>query len=287
MKRLHIFLLFAFTCLAASLAAQDIIVKHNGDSLLVKVVEVGTSEVKYRLPEEADGPLYGLEKFEIRSIRYKSGRTEYFEVNPIAPEPISEQKVHAIKLDLLSPVFGYTKLSYEHSMKPGRSIEASVNIIGLGNETEDLAYVNASRDARGVGLSVGYKFIKQPDYYVPGMRLRHVMHGAYAKPTLHVGFYSENYEDYDIYNYTIKRRDVAYYGGIIELGKQWVFGNVFLIDLYLGLGLGGDTMQDGESGATHWSVVRFGGENFGGLLNGGFKVGVLLGKPKPIQRPQQ
>lgn len=43
MKHLHIFLLFAFTCLSYSLAAQDIIVKHNGDSLLVKVVEVGTS----------------------------------------------------------------------------------------------------------------------------------------------------------------------------------------------------------------------------------------------------
>jgi hypothetical protein len=283
MKRLHIFLLFAFTCLAASLAAQDIIVKHNGDSLLVKVVEVGTSEVKYRLPEEADGPLYGLEKFEIRSIRYKSGRTEYFEVNPIAPEPISEQKVHAIKLDLLSPVFGYTKLSYEHSMKPGRSIEASVNIIGLGNDIE-FTSDGTTREPRGVGLSVGYKFIKQPDYYMPGMRLRHIMHGAYAKPTLHVGFYSENYQGYENFNYFIKRRNVAYYGGIVEIGKQWVFDNVFLIDLYFGLGLGGHTFNDSS---THWGVVRFGGENFGGLLNGGFKVGVLLGKPKPIQRPQQ
>lgn len=286
MKRLHIFLLFAFTCLAASLAAQDVIVKHNGDSLFVKVVEVGTSEIKYRLPEEADGPLYGLEKFEIRSIRYKSGRTEYFEVNPIAPEPISEQKVHAIKLDLLSPVLGYTKLSYEHSMTPGRSIEASVNIIGLGNDTRELT-TGATLDPSGVGLSVGYKFIKQPDYYMPGMRLRHVMHGAYAKPTLHVGFYSENYQEYENFNYVTKRRDVAYYGGIIELGKQWVFDNVFLIDLYLGLGLGSDKTQEGGSVATHWSVVPFGGENFGGLLNGGFKVGVLLGKPKPIQRPQQ
>ena len=238
------------------------------------------------MPEEADGPLYGLEKFEIRSIRYKSGRTGYFEVNPIALEPISEQKVHAIKLDLLSPVFGYTKLSYEHSMKPGRSIEASVNIIGLGNDSEEL-FSGVSRDAGGVGLSVGYKFNKQPHYYMPGMQLRHVMHGAYAKPTLHVGFYSENYEDYENNSYVVKRRDVAYFGGIVEIGKQWVFGNAFLIDLYFGLGLGGDNMQDSEGGTTHWSVVRFGGENFGGLLNGGFKVGVLLGKPKPIQRPQQ
>ncbi len=284
MKTIRILSFLAALLAAAAVQAQDIIVRHNGDSLEVKVAEVGTVEIKYRFLNEPDGPLYAIERNEIRSIRYQSGRVEYFEKSPIVPEPIAEQRVHAFKFDLLSPVFGYTKLSYEYAMKPGNSLEFTANLIGLGVDpgNYDDAY---NRDAAGLGLSAGYKFIKQPDYYLPGMKMRHVMHGWYAKPTLHLGFYSENFEDFDNGNYVIQKRDVFYYGALVEMGKQWVFSNSFLLDFYFGLGLGGDNL-DTEDAVSHWGITRFGNNGLGGMVNIGFKVGLLAGKGKPIPRPE-
>lgn len=280
-------ILFILTSMFFSLhlTGQDVVFKRSGDSLLVKVVEVGTQEIKYRLPAEPDGPLYALENYRIRSIRFASGRVEYFEENPIAPEDRAQQRVHAIKMNLLSPVFGFTRFSYEYSLKPGRSVEASVNFIGLGRDPGN--YGLGDRNQAGFGLSAGYKFIKQPNYYIPGMRIRHLMHGIYAKPSLHLGFYGEDYEVYDFSApvYRIERRNVAYGAGVVELGTQWIFQNIFLLDLHIGLGLGVDNVGEDNVGATHWGISRLGANNgLGAFFNSGFKVGFLLGKPQKDPR---
>jgi hypothetical protein len=281
----RLLLMLSFLFFAFNLVGQDVIFKRSGDSLQVKVVEVGTQEIKYRHLLDADGPLYALENYRIRSIRYASGRVEYFEENPIAPEDRAQQRVHAIKMNLLSPVLGYTRFSYEYSLKPGRSLEGSINFIGLGRDPGHFDIF--TRNQAGLGLAAGYKFIKQPNYYIPGMRIRHLMHGIYAKPTLHLGFYGEDYAVYDftLIGPTIKRRNVAYGAGIVELGSQWVFQNIFLIDLYVGLGLGLDNNREESYGARHWGVSRLGAANgLGAFLTSGFKVGLLLGKPKEDPR---
>ena len=68
-----------FTTLTFS---QDTIFKRNGNQLKGKVVEVGTSEIKYKLPDNMDGPLYAVDKNLVSKIIYENGRIENF-VNDI------------------------------------------------------------------------------------------------------------------------------------------------------------------------------------------------------------
>ncbi len=59
--------------------AQDILVKKSGDSLKVKILEVGLSEIKYKNFDDLDGITYGIFKSSVVCIRYKNGRVEYFD----------------------------------------------------------------------------------------------------------------------------------------------------------------------------------------------------------------
>lgn len=54
---------------AAAEGGEDQIIKKNGDLLKVKVVDIGTEEVKFRLLDSPDGPTITLKKSEIRSMK--------------------------------------------------------------------------------------------------------------------------------------------------------------------------------------------------------------------------
>lgn len=62
------------------LFAQDVIVKKDGSTILSKVVEVGSSEVKYKKWSNQSGPLYTVSISELLSINYKNGDKETFDV---------------------------------------------------------------------------------------------------------------------------------------------------------------------------------------------------------------
>ena len=49
-----LFVLFA----ATTVYSQDIIVKKDGSTIISKVLEVGTSEIKYKKVSNQDGPTY-------------------------------------------------------------------------------------------------------------------------------------------------------------------------------------------------------------------------------------
>ncbi|MBO5418504.1 MAG: hypothetical protein J6A22_00320 [Bacteroidales bacterium] len=77
MKRILV-ILSALLISAASVMAQDIITKKNGEDIKAKVMEVDNSNVKYKLFDEPDGVTYTLRKSDILMIRYQSGRNEVF-----------------------------------------------------------------------------------------------------------------------------------------------------------------------------------------------------------------
>lgn len=61
--------------------AQDIITTKKGEDIKVKILEVTQTELKYRLFNEPDGPLYSMRKTDILIVRYASGRNEVFNQN--------------------------------------------------------------------------------------------------------------------------------------------------------------------------------------------------------------
>lgn len=83
MKKLLLCLMF----LSATCAfAQDVIVKKDGSTILSKVIEIGTSEVKYKKFSNQSGPTYSILKSEIQTINYQNGEKEDFSKNTIVTQ---------------------------------------------------------------------------------------------------------------------------------------------------------------------------------------------------------
>ena len=64
--------------LTYSVQAQDVIHKKNGKVIEAKVAGIGTSEIKYRLFDQPDGPIYVEEKENLVKIVFQDGRTEFY-----------------------------------------------------------------------------------------------------------------------------------------------------------------------------------------------------------------
>ena len=84
-------LLFFMLLLATSAFAQDVIVKKDGSTILSKVIEIGTSEVKYKKYSNPDGPTYTIAKSEIQAINYENGEKETFTDAVVTPSPQPQQ----------------------------------------------------------------------------------------------------------------------------------------------------------------------------------------------------
>jgi len=75
MKKL-IFLLVLVSTLQA--IAQDVIVKTDGSTILSKVLEVNTNDIKYKKHSNPKGPTYTINKSEVMSINYENGDRDSF-----------------------------------------------------------------------------------------------------------------------------------------------------------------------------------------------------------------
>jgi hypothetical protein len=281
MRKLLIFSL-ALIFLNISLKAQDKIYRKNGEVLKVKVLEVSSSEIKYKLFGDTDGPIYVLEKDRIKKIVYESGKVEQPTMDLKDPEQYADQLKKAIKINFLSPLFGYTQFSFEKSKGVGKSYELTMAIIGAGkNQTLDwYTYPQTEkRDQFGIALGAGYKFNKLPDFLFGRTRFTHIMQGAYAKPIVYLGNYGENVVvDKGTGQSVVERQNITFGALQLELGKQWVFGDKFLLDLYGGFGIGADNKKEDyyyDTEAYNYVIQRL-GTSPGFSLNGGIKLGLLI-----------
>jgi hypothetical protein len=185
-----------------------------------------------------------------------------------------DNKKNALKLDFTSPLFGYTAISFERNLKPGRSIEATVGIIGFGLD-------NMNANAGGANIKFGYKFIRDPDFYLRGMRYAHILKGGYIKPELSFGVFDSDYEtynyDYNSYYYNpVKHRETVISGAFqIVFGKQWVFDNIFLIDYSLGIGYGFSASSGNQTSIYHYGY-SVGPSEFPISFSTGLRIGLLL-----------
>jgi hypothetical protein len=90
------FLMNCLFCLVSVRAiAQDILTKTSGEDLAVKVLEVGTEEIKYKRFDNPDGPVYTIRKTEVMMLRYENGVAEI-----ISNERISEAEKPTTKDNL-------------------------------------------------------------------------------------------------------------------------------------------------------------------------------------------
>ncbi|HEV8507852.1 MAG TPA: hypothetical protein VGQ53_20745, partial [Chitinophagaceae bacterium] len=245
-------LLITLTLMFSMSYSQDKIYRNNGKIVEGKVLEIGSDEIRYKEISNPDGPVYILETDKIKKIVFANGTTQTFHDNLKDPERYAGQLKNAIKLNFLSPLYGYTEIGFERSTGVGRGYEFSLGIIGLGkSETLEYNYSSSQpetvkRGQAGVFISGGYKFGKLPDFLIFGKtKMSHLMQGTYAKPILYFGYYKENQVmEKANATYEVGKQNVTFGALQIELGHQWVFSDKFLLDLYWGFGYGADNKKD-------------------------------------------
>lgn len=256
--------LFAIIALLTSgtLLAQDKIYRKNPtDTIPCKIVEVGEELIKYSTDTYSQNLTFSVDKNNVSRIVFENGKEMTFADSMFGKENYESQRKDAIKLSFLSPLMGAAIFSYEHSVKPGQSMEFGLGIIGAGRDVDDV-------NPFGAVAKFGYKFITSPDWYDRRHRYSHILKGSYVKPEVTVLHYTTHY--YNHYNTTML-------SFMIVGGKQWVFNDLFLVDLFAGVGYGFGHNPRNES----WHYGFLGAEDSSPLtLTAGLKIGFLLGKKK-------
>lgn len=246
-----------------SLQAQDRIIKRDGEVVECKILEVGSEEIKYSLAEYNFQVTFSIDNRLVDKILFENGQELVIDHAAAARESAETnsddlfliQNKNAVKLNFLSPISGVTTASYERAIKPGQSFEGSLGVIGLG--------FNNPNDALGLGFKAGYKFMRSPDFYLEGMRYAHILKGGYVRPEL--VFASYNLRDGD--------RNVTKFAALLNIGKQWVFSDVFLVDLFFGFGYGYSNAEEFED----WPYfIAVGTDNVPLAATWGLRIGFLF-----------
>ena len=74
----YILLFILFVCSSNIIKAQDTLSMRSGENILVKVIEVGTSEVKYKKQDNLNGPMFSILKSDLLMIKYENGTNDDF-----------------------------------------------------------------------------------------------------------------------------------------------------------------------------------------------------------------
>lgn len=300
-----IFLSICICLVSLAAKSQDKIYRKNGKVVEAKIVEIGSSEVKYKEFSNPDGPVYVLETDVIKKIVFENGKVQTFTESIKDPERYLGQKNMAIKVNFLSALYGYSEICFEKSTGVGKGFEFSLGIIGAGKGgilsyyPYSANFTEVKRDPFGAFVSFGYKFNKLPDFLLFGKtRMTHLLQGTYAKPTIYFGHYKENQiQEKTTNNFEVGKQSVTFGALQLETGKQWVLGDNFLLNIYTGLGIGFDNKKDGvkylNTGNNYYYyddeqafnyVNARGGKSPGLSVTYGIKVGWLLGGGKKAEK---
>jgi hypothetical protein len=265
MKKIVIASLLLIFTLPLIVSAQDIIYKKNNDSIVCIIREVGTEAIKYNLLDYSQMVLFAIDKNKVSKIVFSDGQGMEFQNEMKNEENYLDDRRRAIKIDFISPLTGNTTFSYEQSLKPGRSLEGSVGLIGLGLDP-------GGNNPRGLFVGFGLKLIKSPDFYFSRMRYAHLLKGGYIKPEVSLALYAVDRDNY----YYGHSRETIFSGAImVNFGKQWIFDNVMLFDMYVGVGYGFSTSSY-NNGMVYNFGYATGPPQFPIALTAGINIGYLL-----------
>lgn len=77
LTKINIIIVLIFLCTNFSFS-QDLITTKKGDIVKAKVLEITTSEIKYKKIDNLSGPTYSILKSDVFSINYKNGSKDVF-----------------------------------------------------------------------------------------------------------------------------------------------------------------------------------------------------------------
>ena len=149
MRKIRMILALTFLIfMQAMLWAQDKILLKSGDVIEATMMEVGKQEIKYKLQDNLNGPVYVLKKNKVVKVMYANGKVDNFIVSGSS----IASKHNALSYHILDVVYNDFKINYEHINKNGKLGICLPIAIGFNTEVSGPRdYINLAYT--GVGLN--------------------------------------------------------------------------------------------------------------------------------------
>lgn len=281
--------------------AQDLIIKKNNETIKAKILEIGTTEIKYKLYDSPDGPTITINKRDVKSMKIEgqNGKSDKVMTEQIDPMSVGNgailDKTSSLKFHFFSPLTKKLAFSYEWMIRPGFNWETGLGIVGPGTSIMD-EFTNLN--PRGVYIRTGPKFLlgNSSDIEVEGGRYAHPLKGRYFKVEALFYTLAKNYdiELYDTASNTIQIIDAnsSFTGVALHLiyGRQYIFGNSITVGWYTGIGYGGESRSTSYSNSAYtladFDPIRhshtYFGDRFPLTFTAGFNVGYIFKTPEWI-----
>jgi|GEM_PF-589519 len=282
---------------SATINAQDLIIKKNNETIKAKILEVGTTEIKYKLFDSPDGPTFTINKREIKTMKIHSENGKNDKVVNVEEDPMSAgnagivDKTSSLKFHFFSPLTHKLAFSYEWMIKPGFNWEAGVGFVGAGVGIFDQSL---NLHPRGFYIRTGPKFLlgSSSDIEIDGARYAHPLKGRYFKIETILYTLSTSYQE-QTYNNTTNVYDVydvqtSYWGAALNLiyGRQYIFGNSITVGWYTGFGYGAESKTSTYSSnniIADYDPFRYShtffGKSFPIDYTAGFNIGYIFKTP--------
>lgn len=269
-------ILLGLSTMNALAQTPDTLKKCDQSYLLGKVIEINSTQVKYKMHNYLDGPVVIMRKSEICAIHYANGTVQAME-QVSSPSHSSNQPFnldslpfggpkHSIKADLIKPIFNCVELVYEHNVKPGITLEGGLGYIGI-NATQDVQF--RREDEQGMFMRFGVKFHRYNAFNKEQATHYQLLEGKYIKPEITVSAYNYRRQDYDWFtgDQTLQTHNAESVALMLKFGRQYVFAESFTIDLHIGAGF---SYSDDDP----LSVRRYSHQSLGGFA---WDLGVRTG----------
>ncbi|MCG9880572.1 MAG: hypothetical protein MH472_08235 [Bacteroidia bacterium] len=243
--KIHVFLLlFLFLAIKLPVLAQDQVYMKNAPEfpIYVKIVEIGLNQIKYKsgLPNSSE-TVYTEDKKNIQKVVLQNGTLFYFNSINSVESKENHSKNAALKTEFLSQLFGTSTFSYEKWVQKDRSIEFTIGLIGMGI---------SENNNDGYYLKGGYKLYRNNGLKTTNSEQK--LDGFYLKPEVVFSLYNQKndaiemiqssmitwnefFVNYKNVNATYEYSSI---GIIASLGWSKIIKDIWVVDTYLGLGMG-------------------------------------------------
>lgn len=143
------------------MSAQDVIVKKDGSTIMSKVIEVGTSEVKYKKWTNQSGPTYVIAIGDLLAINYENGDKDTFDA--VDNTPVTGK---ARLLPVLADHRNNDLIAlYNRTYEPGPKIK------GKGKEAGEVLVIfgvtqSSKMSNKDIEMTFESKIIQGPKFYL-------------------------------------------------------------------------------------------------------------------------
>lgn len=148
MKFIRLLLCISLLCITGFAQAQDVIVKKDNSTILSKVVEINSSEIRYKKWSNQDGPTYSISISDVASINYANGEVDKFAnttTNQVQTQPVQTQPVQTQQVQVSAPVPVSAPLShYNYMERDGNSLTLNGRELSDNEVRELVGYENYS-----------------------------------------------------------------------------------------------------------------------------------------------